>query len=60
MNYEEFYLREREIKAFHKSFKRPGGPECFAGRVVPERSLKIRKRTGRWSKVLRSFLNMFH
>ncbi|CAM4474807.1 hypothetical protein U9M73_05525 [Paenibacillus phoenicis] len=60
MNYQDFYVREREIKEFHQLLKRPGNPNCFEGMTVPKRSVKKRKRANGMGKVLRSILNMFY
>lgn len=60
MNYEELYRREREIKEFHQSLKRPGGPGCFRRMAVPKQPRNVRKKAGGLGSLLRSFFQMFY
>jgi hypothetical protein len=60
MNYQDFYVREREIKEFHQSMKRPGTPYSLEGMTQPKQLVKKRKQASGMGKVLRSILNMFY
>ncbi|EOS56818.1 hypothetical protein [Paenibacillus barengoltzii] len=60
MNYLDFYVREREIKEFHQSLRRPGTPYSLEGMTQPKQLVKKRKQASGMGKVLRSILNMFY